>query len=846
MRHAERRTIAYAVAMTAFAAATALLADRAAATTANDLCLGTANPCVVASPVAVSDGSVIDLGTRELRINSGGSLNVASGEMTITAGSLTVNAGGSLLAAGTASTKGGRITATAGTITVAGTINADGGPGQTTFCVSAGGGTVRLTSTGSVTLSGTISAEALSSLDCSGGTVILIAATTMNVTGPISARGKDNGVGGEVTLSASGDITVSSTIDVSGGDAGDISVDAGDSTGAGNLTILASAELIANGTVAAGSGGGVDCSARGDGVSTGRIVMKGRARSNGQLGTIESGGGDGEGISFTADGNIDLLVDPGDTTTGVQSIAGYPDGMAGDIEVTSIGGSLVSAQRIDMSASGPEAAAGSLDIEVHGDAAINASIDGQGGGDAGADILVQSDIGSITVAAGTTIDAGCADGAGGFGGEIDLLAGFTPGTTGAKLLVNGTLNAKGTGNLEYGGGSGGILVLSAPDEVRVTAQMNADGGAFGGGGGSIALTSKHGPVKIEAAASADGGSGGGPGGVIMATAEDGTVAVSAQLSAVGATSSGGNITLTGSKGVTVNGILDVHAVSDGPGGHIVIASDIPAMGPVVIEKAAQLGATIRAAGNGSGIGGRVEVASGGDVTIRGSVDNVGGGSSAGGGTTTLSGCNVSVASTATLQSGQTGGAPGKGTNVITARDAATIAGDLLAGATAATDAHNRIFYRNTAPVITGTVKPAAEITKDTSIPPCGVIAPTATNTATITPTATPTATGGTATPTATQSQTGPTVTFTRLPTRTPPPPTATPTGTPPTVTPAPCAGDCNDDDTVTVDEVLRAIGVALGTLPGSACSRFDLDGNGSVTIDELVRIVRAALNTCGA
>ncbi len=61
--------------------------------------------------------------------------------------------------------------------------------------------------------------------------------------------------------------------------------------------------------------------------------------------------------------------------------------------------------------------------------------------------------------------------------------------------------------------------------------------------------------------------------------------------------------------------------------------------------------------------------------------------------------------------------------------------------------------------------------------------------------------------------------------------------------PATCGGDCDGDRVVTVDEILVAIGVALGDATG-ACTAADIDRDGSVTVDEIVVAVAAALVGC--
>jgi hypothetical protein len=93
---------------------------------------------------------------------------------------------------------------------------------------------------------------------------------------------------------------------------------------------------------------------------------------------------------------------------------------------------------------------------------------------------------------------------------------------------------------------------------------------------------------------------------------------------------------------------------------------------------------------------------------------------------------------------------------------------------------------------------------------------------------------------------------TGTPTQTPtnPPedtPTETPTEIAPTQTQTPgpvCTGDCDGDGSVTVDEIVTAVNIALGATPLTACLAADSDGSTTVTVDELVSAVNAALNGC--
>ncbi|HSP97837.1 MAG TPA: hypothetical protein VL049_11410, partial [Candidatus Dormibacteraeota bacterium] len=62
---------------------------------------------------------------------------------------------------------------------------------------------------------------------------------------------------------------------------------------------------------------------------------------------------------------------------------------------------------------------------------------------------------------------------------------------------------------------------------------------------------------------------------------------------------------------------------------------------------------------------------------------------------------------------------------------------------------------------------------------------------------------------------------------------------------AACVGDCNDDRQVTMDELVRAVDIALGADAVSACDAIDNNRDGAVGINELIRGVGKALAGCG-
>ena len=65
-----------------------------------------------------------------------------------------------------------------------------------------------------------------------------------------------------------------------------------------------------------------------------------------------------------------------------------------------------------------------------------------------------------------------------------------------------------------------------------------------------------------------------------------------------------------------------------------------------------------------------------------------------------------------------------------------------------------------------------------------------------------------------------------------------------TAPPATCAGDCNGDALVSIDDLLQAVSVAFGDAPRNSCASVDADGNGAVSINELLAAVQHALDGC--
>ncbi len=59
-----------------------------------------------------------------------------------------------------------------------------------------------------------------------------------------------------------------------------------------------------------------------------------------------------------------------------------------------------------------------------------------------------------------------------------------------------------------------------------------------------------------------------------------------------------------------------------------------------------------------------------------------------------------------------------------------------------------------------------------------------------------------------------------------------------------CVGDCNNDNEVTINELITGVNIALGNSLVETCPAFDVNDDGEVTINELISAVNNALNQC--
>jgi hypothetical protein len=64
------------------------------------------------------------------------------------------------------------------------------------------------------------------------------------------------------------------------------------------------------------------------------------------------------------------------------------------------------------------------------------------------------------------------------------------------------------------------------------------------------------------------------------------------------------------------------------------------------------------------------------------------------------------------------------------------------------------------------------------------------------------------------------------------------------VTVVACAGDCDDGGQVTINELIVAVNIALGSATTSACPAIDRNTDSAVTVNELILAVNRLLAGC--
>ena len=537
-----------------------------------------------------------------------------------------------------------------------------------------------------------------------GGMELSGVGITGNAAGTITTTGLANQNAGNVTINATGAVSLVGAVTANGGTAG-----AGTPGRAGGTVTITGATGVTTGVITAngsasngvnqagGNGGTIQVTST-NGVTTGNL-----AASGGNAGTGTATGGTGGTIAVTNSGagNVSL----GTVTVRTGNAIGTGSAAAGSVSaMNSAAGAFLQTGAID-TRGGNNGTGGSVTLSSAGALQFSAAstmqstggtalagTTGNNGGDVNLSGLTITTTGAIT-ASGSNGNG--ANQAGGNAGTITVTSNGALTTSAGALTASGG-NA-GTGNAA--GGNGGAISLTNNSATTgnittgaLTARTgNAIGTGAGGTAGSVAVTQNNataGATLQTAAINTSGGTKGAGGAVVLNSASN--VNVTSTITTTGgavvaggthAGAAGGNVTITGVDR-TVTGLI---TASGGPavgtdqaGGNAGIVS-ISGTGPLSTTG----GVTARTgAATGIGPGGVAgSITLGGTTVSSGALTTTGGTNGMGG--------NVSVTSTSGTTTLTTITASGGTANANTAgRNAGTIsltsAGNLTATTLAAT------------------------------------------------------------------------------------------------------------------------------------------------------------------
>jgi hypothetical protein len=591
-------------------------------------------------------------------------------------------------------------------------------------------------------------------------------------------------------------------------------------------------------------------------------------------------------IFIETTGNVSLQTNPSIDVSGTAS--------GGEI-VIEAGGSVSVFGRLESANIGNVSGGGGITIRADGDIRTTASLIATGG--------LEFCGGTVDLVAEGSIDLdGTVNVSGNDGGRVDVIGSQTVAVQRIDALgigdagEGGCIDIEGDGDVNlvelvradgtrgedgFGGCGGFVCVNAAYGELSIeaTAQLTANGGLFDGGGGEVELLSR-GTMRINGSVQARGPQGESCGGGLCVFADADLIVGPEGTIDFSGGDSGGDADLQAGTDMTINGTVDLRGRNTGGfGGFVVIGAGAFGTGQLRIAGTINVGGGGCGPFIGCGVAGVIEL-SGCDVTVSGSANVVANAPSGGQIIFTARrqmAALGTVDATRTLESEEQGATfvthpTGRPPAVIPLMpppslfpmDECTTAGQRQCLTPCPACGDNVIAFPETCDppgcaegcsIVCETQNcddglfctiDECELTlgcrnlpvSDTCMEPT----PTPTGTP---PTPTPTPTP-TATPTVTATST---VTATATPSMTPtqtPTPTAshtlTPTSTPSATRRPPCTGDCNDDQVVSVDELVAAVRMALSG--SDDCTAVDANQDGTVTVDELVAAVGNALTGC--
>ncbi|MEO6029535.1 MAG: hypothetical protein ABIR79_21940 [Candidatus Binatia bacterium] len=505
------------------------------ANTQSVLCTaGTCSASAVRVTTAIeipAGGCEFDLGGRSLSIERTIQVNGLGWFVVGNAGDVTLTATGRVKARGDYVKPNGFVIGgglisfvSASTIDIAGSFDVSGDSA----------GTIRLDAQRDVTLrSGSsvtgngISASADEGQKYADGGTLEIAAHTGSVViaGDVSLSGANQATGGTLDVTAGRDVTVSRSLDLSGGgaDGGELDVTAGDA-------LVINAGIDVRSRVGGGYGGVIALAAGEDAI--GGVVLGGTVDVNGaslilQGSAGDTFGGDGGELDVTAYGRVRFfgagVTIRADAGTNFDGSAGRFTIDAGDVDPNVIGptdGDILLGGVITMRSGTTGGEGGEVSVSAGRDLVFTASLDASGN-DTGGDVSVDAGR-TMTIGGSITVRALSAGAEGGF---VDLVAGVASDEGGLGVL-NVQIDVLASSGSSNGGGQSlslaGCGIAVAPN-VKIDGSGGVNPNNQMAGGSDVTLIARR-PMQLGAGSRYLAG----PGGTVT------TVHPAGQLPIVGA------------------------------------------------------------------------------------------------------------------------------------------------------------------------------------------------------------------------------------------------------------------------------------------------------------------------
>ena len=313
---------------------------------------------------------------------------------------------------------------------------------------------------GDITLAGRLNADQLTSNGTggsitlrAGGDIVSLANSILSCTGGILGFG-----GGDMDFGANGKITLGDVLDVSGSDAGTVTLTAGD--------LISIQQIKANGTGDGGAGGSVIITAATS------VRLMDTTLLQGQASSTVTGAGDGGTASIEADYG-DVVI-----AAAINASGFLPDGSGGEIDLCAQGAIDIQSGTLNARAEGSQGTGGLITMEANQSVTDNGGEDASGGAGGGeVDICAGS---AITLNAPLDVSG---RGLGSVGGTVSAEAG--QGGVGS-FTINTTIDVSGGGCMQDSGcGTGGQACLTG---CNLIVASSADIKAGAPAGGEIDLT----------------------------------------------------------------------------------------------------------------------------------------------------------------------------------------------------------------------------------------------------------------------------------------------------------------------------------------------------------------------